>query len=299
MSASPADLSEQFKVPGLEFVEGHGGLTKAVVSTSTASGELYLHGAHVTAWHPNGHAPVLWMSGRSNFLAGKAIRGGVPICFPWFGPHPEDSTAPAHGFARIREWTLQVAEATNDGGVCLTLQAEIGMFRLEFRVRFGSRLSMSLTTTLSAAFPTVHHFEDALHTYFSVGDVRRISISGLQSAVYLDKVDGGVLKAAESCAIRFCGETDRVYVSSEPDCILLDEVLERRVIVQKSGSNSTVIWNPWIDKSIRMPDFGDDEWPGMVCIETANVGKGQIELQPGHSHTTNAVISVQSLNVQT
>jgi glucose-6-phosphate 1-epimerase len=293
MCSTPHSLSAQFDVPGLSFAVDNGGLTKAIVKTAVATGEMYLQGAHVTAWQPSGAQPVLWLSGSSYFAKGKPIRGGVPICFPWFGPHASDSAAPAHGTARIVEWELFHAQETFDGGVELTLQTRIEPFAVSFRVAFGQALTMTLTTALPVTTTQAQRFEDALHTYLTVSDVRNVSISGLESARYVDKMENATEKPATGEAITFTSETDRVYLQTESACELSDENAGRRLIVSKTGSRSTVVWNPWISKSSRMPDFGDHEWPGMVCIETANVGRDSIELLPGQSHATTAVISVR------
>lgn len=295
MASSVTELSDRFPIAGLRFEQGRGGLTKAVVQTPTASGELYLHGAHVTSWQPEGQQPVLWMSRSSNFEAGKPIRGGVPICFPWFGPHPTDSSAPAHGYARITEWELVDAKTTDDDAVGLTLQTVLGPFSLMFSVSFGGDLRMTLQTELAASATAAQSFEVALHTYFSVGDVQLISISGLENVPYVDKVNGPIEKAASGEMIRFFGETDRVYSGTDGECLLADAVRKRLIRVRKSGSRSTVVWNPWINKSARMPDFGDHEWPEMVCIETANVGSDAIQLAPGALHSTAVVVEVEAL----
>ena len=286
-------LCEQFKVPGLHFEAGQGGLTKAVVKTSVASGEIYLHGAHVTSWQPAGHEPVLWMSRSSLFQPGKPIRGGVPICFPWFGPHASDASAPAHGFARTALWEITDARITAEGGISLSLRTHIDSFTVRFNVEFGSVLQMTLTTEPLPDSSNSLRFEDALHTYFRVSDVRNISITGLEQARYIDKVDGAAEKPATGTAIEFTGETDRVYLKTDSECHLHDPGHHRTIVISKSGSRSTVVWNPWIAKSARMPDFGDHEWPEMVCIETANVGSDSIELGPNTSHSTTVVIRVR------
>jgi glucose-6-phosphate 1-epimerase len=283
-------LCEQFKVHGLHFEAGLGGLARAVVATSVASGEIYLNGAHVTSWQPAGHEPVLWMSRSSLFQAGKPIRGGIPICFPWFGPHPSDTSAPAHGFARTAMWEVVEARPTTEGGISLTLQTAIDPFSVRLTVEFGSVLRMTLATELAPGVSTSHRFEDALHTYLSVSDVRNISITGLERTRYIDKVDGAQEKPATGAAIEFTAETDRVYFNTDSECQLVDPVLKRTIAVSKSGSQSTVVWNPWIAKSARMPDFGDHEWPEMVCIETANVGVNAIELAPQSIHSTTVEI---------
>ncbi len=283
------------ELQGLTFDKGLGGLTRLTIDTPIAHGEMYLHGAHVTQWNPTGHKPVLWMSREAIFAAGKAIRGGVPICFPWFGPDPADSTAPAHGYARISEWEFIDAKHLDEGGVRVHLEKFIAPFQLTYQVDFGKELRLALTTSLPDDAITPQRFEDALHTYFAVSDVRAIEIAGLESRSFVDKMENAAVKPPSKAPIRFGSEVDRVYLDTNDTCVLKDPGLQRQISVAKSGSASTVIWNPWIDKSVRMKDFGDDEWTGMVCIETANIANNSIELSPGQSHTTSAIIAVEQM----
>ena len=288
-----SELNRLFAIPGLTFELGKGGLLRAVVNTPACHGEIVLQGAHVTSWVPARQQPVIWLSRKSNFEKGKPIRGGVPICFPWFGPNATDASAPAHGSARLVEWQVVAAHSKEDGAIAIGLETSIDPFTLSFDVEFGRVLKMTLRTELSKEATSPQSFEDAMHTYFAVSDIRSIWISGLETTDYVDKVDQAKMKPASGMPIKFTGETDRVYVDTRADCLLLDDGMKRVIRISKSGSASTVVWNPWIDKSKRMADFGDDEWPEMVCIETANVAAGRIELSPGASHTTTAIVSVE------
>jgi glucose-6-phosphate 1-epimerase len=289
---SVQELTSTFSTPGLTFEVGRGGLIRARIETEAAHGELYLHGAHVTEWQPSGQNPVLWMSEQAVFAEGKAIRGGIPICFPWFGPHKTDSTAPAHGYARTKVWQLTSAQMLENGSLRLTLEAEIAPFQLAYEVDFGTNLELKLTTKLSSQSPGSSSFEDALHTYFAISDIHSIRIQGLEEDSFIDKMDGGQLKTPSRAPVLFTEETDRVYVNTVEPCSLIDSKLKRTIVVAKSGSRSTVVWNPWIDKSQRMADFGDDEWPDMVCIETANITPNIVTLSPGQAHATCVSISI-------
>jgi glucose-6-phosphate 1-epimerase len=275
---------------------GPNGLPKLVVHSEIAAGEIFLQGAHVTAWQPAGHQPVLWMSGNSWFEQSRPIRGGVPICFPWFGPHRSDNSLPAHGTARICQWNVVDVQRCDDGAVEVLLETTIAAFHLSYRVLFGADLIITLTTTLLPTAEKPEQFEDALHTYFSVSDIRHIAISGLETSRYLNKVPQVEMCEPSGATLRFIEETDRVYMDTQETVVLQDPGFARKLTVAKTGSRSTVIWNPWIDKSRRMPDFGDDEWTGMVCIETANVGANAVTLQPGQSHSTQALISVSHIS---
>ena len=193
----------------------------------------------------------------------------------------------------MQEWRLIGAHRKEDDIIELQLELTIEPFSLRFHVEFGAELKMTLETKLPANANAAHSFENALHTYFSVSDVRTISIQGLESTSFIDKVDQAKFKSATNVPIRIDSEMDRVYLNTHSDCVLDDAQMKRSIRVSKLGSASTVVWNPWIDKSKRMADFGDDEWPGMVCIETANIGDNRILLAPGESHSTTAVIAVE------
>jgi glucose-6-phosphate 1-epimerase len=263
-----------------------------------ASARIYLHGAQLAAWQPaHARGPVLWMSAHSHFRPDKPIRGGVPICFPWFGPYREDKTVPAHGFGRVVPWTLCDAGEAQDGTVNLTLQLEDDnaspvwphYFHADLRLSIGRTLSLSLFVDNpdSIAFS----YEAALHTYFSISNIETVSVSGLENEEYLDKVSHCRQRQGPE-PIRFTGETDRVYLDTQAPCVIHDPGMNRQITIAKRGSRSTVVWNPWVQKARAMPDFGDDEWPGMLCVETANVGDAAVTLRPGDSHTMTAEISV-------
>lgn len=251
---------------------------------------VFDHGAHAWAWEPEVGRRVLWLSRESIFEAGTPIRGGVPICFPWFGPGASGDLQPAHGFARLETWRRE--EETRSGGtlkVTYSLDNSITgeqpnwphPYRAEFTVTFEARmLTLEFTVTNTGTKPIT--YEEALHTYLAVGNVREISIDGLDGAKYWDKVSDEWHE--QEGAVTITDETDRVYLS-DANVVLRDPVLDRTLTVVKEGSANTVVWNPWLDKAQAMSDFGDDEWPGMICIEAANVKDNAIALKAGNSHT--------------
>ncbi len=291
-------IASKFSIPSvIEFAPGNGGLTKAVITTPLATGEVYLNGAHVTGYQPRDQAQVLFVSSKSRWEAGKAIRGGVPICFPWFGGLEGRDTAPAHGFARTSQWDVLETKSNPDGSATialgLTQPADPNgfwphAFRARYEVTVGTTLLLELTITHTGGEPFL--FEEALHTYFSVGDVKQVNVTGLAGTHYLDKLQAGREMMEHMAPIRIVGETDRIYLNSVGDCVIDDPVLNRRIINTKHNSDTTVLWNPWINKAKAMSDFGDDEWPGMLCIETCNVGPSAVTLKPGESHTMTAEI---------
>jgi glucose-6-phosphate 1-epimerase len=288
------DQNRQHEIPGVaRFESGNGGLTKIVVTApSGAHAEMYLHGAHVTHFQPAGQQPVLWMSKASLFEPNKPIRGGVPICFPWFGPREGDSKAPAHGFARLLEWSVEsiVKKSNGDVTVTLALNAAEG-FALKYAVTVGKTLELRLDVQNLSAQQV--KFEEALHTYLAVGDIKQVSVEGLSTgSKYIDKVGGINTREQSDPVIRFTGETDRVYLDTTSTCVVNDPSMRRKIEIAKSGSNATVVWNPWMNKAKAMPDFGDDEWPGMVCIETVNAAKNAVELVAGATHSMTARVRV-------
>jgi glucose-6-phosphate 1-epimerase len=285
---------------GVRLEPGEGGLARLNLATPLCTAEMYLHGAHVCRWQPRSHPhPVLWMSGRSLFEPGRPIRGGVPICFPWFGPNPRQPQAPIHGVVRTQAWELEAVTVDPDGSVvaALALAAndisrafDPAEFSLRCTVRFGATLDLALAVTNAGA--SAMRFEEALHTYLAVGDVRRVSVSGLDRAEYYDKTDGMKRKRQEG-AVAIAAETDRLYVDTAGAITLDDPALGRRIVISKTGSQASVVWNPWIAKSAAMPDFGDEEWTGMTCVETVNAADNAVTLGPGEQHTMTATISVE------
>ncbi len=289
--------------PSVRISEGRSALPRIDVSSAAARAEIYFQGAHVAAWQPAAiREPVLWMSERSHFEAGKPIRGGVPICFPWFGAHPANPAAPAHGFARVRDWRLIDVREDRDGVVALDLElAGEGLspewphrFTAIHRIEVGPTLRMTLEVRNDGdgAFT----FEEALHTYFDIADVRGVSVSGLEGCAYLDTMAGGQRVGPSGAPVRFTGETDRVYLETRDACVIDDPGKQRVITVGKRGSDATVVWNPWVAKALAMPDFGDHEWTGMLCVETGNVNVHTRTLQPGKSHAMTAIIEVRELN---
>jgi glucose-6-phosphate 1-epimerase len=269
-----------------------------VVTTALASAEVYLHGAHVTRFQPASSAPVLFLSPGSAFAAGRAIRGGVPVIFPWFGPNPDDPRAPDHGFARTLEWSVDAVEA-NGGALSMafTLQPSDATraawahdFALRYRVTVGAALE--LTLTVENRSPSAFVFQEALHTYLRVGDVEAASVHGLEGATYLDKADGLARKRQGPEPVRLRGLTDRVYVDAEGTCTIDDPGLARRLRIDKSGSRTTVVWNPGLEVARTMADLGPQAWRSMLCVETANAADNAVRLEPGQRHEMSARLAV-------
>lgn len=256
---------------GLEWVRG-------------AAGDTCLQGAHVTR-----ASDLLFLSSRARFEPGEAIRGGIPVIFPWFGDDPLKAGRGAHGFARRKPWRL--LEREERGGelrVLLELVEDAETLRL-WPHRFCARLEAHFGADLRVRFEVLNtgdaplRYEQALHTYLAVGDVRQVELRGLESARYLDKLDGCAEKPAAGAPLCFAGPVDRVYLDTDATCELIDATLARRLTIEKQGSRTTVVWNPWSQVAERMADLGD-EWPRFACVESASTGAHAIELAPGASH---------------
>ena len=280
--------------PSVRAEAGRGGLPRLVVTGPAGSAELYPQGAHVTAWAPAGCDPVIWTSAHSAFAPGAPIRGGIPICFPWFGPH--SAGAGLHGFARTAEWTLVRAEEQGDEVVLELRLTDADVpestawphpVEARLTVTVGATLSLALAVTNTGSEPVT--FEEAFHTYLGVDDIRDCGITGLAGSPSVDRLAGDEVLTPSGTSLAITAETDRVY--EQPGTI---QVLSpaRRIDVTADGSGNAVVWNPWIAKAVAMADFGDDEWRRMVCVETCNVREHAVTLDPGASATMAATFRV-------
>jgi glucose-6-phosphate 1-epimerase len=297
---TPLDALRVWEIPGqVSFQPGKGNLLRLVVTTKLAEAHVYLHGAHVTHYRPAGQSPVLFTSEQSKYAHDKAIRGGVPVIFPWFGANAAQPDLPMHGFARTRHWDVEGVEKWPDDTVEVILRlvsddATRALwphdFVLRHRIFIGRQLEMALEVENWSEGPFT--FEEALHTYVAVRDVRQARVSGLAGIEYLDKVDALQRKKQGSEPIALTGETDRVYLNTTGDCVIDDPVGDRKLRVSKEGSATTVVWNPWVEKAKAMSDFGDEEWPGMLCVETANAGENAVTLGPTEAHVMRAVVGL-------
>ncbi|HEX2972332.1 MAG TPA: D-hexose-6-phosphate mutarotase [Tepidisphaeraceae bacterium] len=276
----------------LIFEEGPQGLLRAAIITPHGEAAIYIQGAHVTHYRPTGQKPLLFLSEQSHLEPGKPIRGGVPIVFPWFGPRAGDQSAPAHGFARILPWIVESTHESPDRSITLAFRLDSSDltrklwpydFTARYQVTVGASLDLSLEVQNRSA--EAFQFEEALHTYLAVGDVRQTAITGLADTLYLDKTESMARKTQGPDPLGIAGETDRVYLNTRAACFVDDPVIGRRITIEKSGSDTTVVWNPWIAKAKAMADFGDDEWPSMLCIESANALDNAVNLAPGQRHT--------------
>jgi glucose-6-phosphate 1-epimerase len=290
---------KRMEIPGrVSFSEGNGDLPRVEIKTAHSSGEVYLQGATVTHFQKNGEQPLLFLSQFSRWQMGQPIRGGVPVVFPWFGPREGSQQ---HGFARVNMWELKEITQMPDGSISLHFglppSADASLvtpFRADYVVTFGKQLTLELLVRNESA-DQEFAFENCLHTYFHVGDINAVSVTGLKGATYLDKVDNFARRQETEQHLKFTKETDRIYQDTTGTVEILDAKLQRRITVGKEGSRSTVVWNPWVAKAQQMPDFGDDEYLGMVCVESGNVADNRIVLPPRKSSILKVVIQSSPL----
>ena len=275
----------------LIFKMGKGGIPVVEIQNDEACAAISLQGAHVLSWMPAGEDEVIWLSKDATFAAGKSVRGGIPICWPWFGAHEDNASYPAHGFARTVLWQVISTEAVSADETQITFQldtrlldqANQAMWPLatiaEFRLNIGKTLTMELTT--------INHSEQsmvigqALHTYFKVDDVSRTCVLGLEDKDYLDKTDGFNRKKQVG-GVTIEDEVDRVYLDT-PDDLIIDDS-KRKIVIKKQGSGSTVVWNPWKAVADKMGDLGEDGYLKMLCVESANAMNDTTEIEAGGRH---------------
>jgi D-hexose-6-phosphate mutarotase len=299
LTTDPEVLNEQFAIAEhITFAASAAGLPIAQIHNSYAAASVAVQGGHMISFQPHGQQPVLWVSSLSPFAPGKTIRGGIPVCWPWFGSHPTDPSLPFHGFVRAAMWQVRgtsvgPADATeirlglteNEDSLALWPHA----FDLEIVVTVGAQLRVELIARNPGDQPFVSG--GALHTYYTVGDARRIAIHGLDGCDYLDKVDGFKRKPQHG-PVMIEGETDRVYLDTAATCVIDDPALDRQIGIAKAGSRTTVVWNPWAEKAKQIADFGDQEYLSMVCVETANADTDVATVAPGGEHRLSAVIGL-------
>ena len=274
----------------LVFASGPGGLVIARISNAQASATVALQGAHLLEWTPRGQRPVIWLSKDATFAPGKSIRGGIPICWPWFGAHASEADYPAHGFARTAPWQVTAASTLDDGATQLRLALpENETTRalwphatpVEYTLTVGRQLQLALLTRNKGHRDVT--LSQALHTYFMVDDVHSACVTGLDGYNYLDKVQN-FARQQQQGTIHFNAEVDRVYLDAPGDCLIHDPGLKRCIRIRKQGSASTVVWNPWQEKSQQMGDMGEQGYQTMLCVESANAADDAVTIAPGGEH---------------
>jgi glucose-6-phosphate 1-epimerase len=293
-------LNRRFGVAGIaEIVTGKGGFPVVRISSHSADAEVSLYGAQVLSWKPAGQEEVLFLSEQSHFESGKAIRGGIPVCFPWFRVKADNPKSPSHGFVRTREWRLDSLRA-DDGSVtlvCVTTSDDSTRaswphdFLLAYRIRIAGTLRLELSVMNRGSNPL--RFEEALHTYFRIGDIHQARVRGLDAVTYLDNNDGNKSKRQDGSVV-LTAPTDNAYLPTDVSAEILDPVLHRRLRTEKLHSSTTIVWNPWQQGAAALADLGNDEWQQMLCVEAGNILSAAVSLAPGEEHTMRSTLSVHA-----
>lgn len=291
------ELNNKFGIADtLKFITESSGITYTCIANDYATAKISLHGAQILSFRPREQEDILWVSKKSIFDPGKAIRGGIPICCPWFGTHPADTTKPSHGFARLCDWTVISSKKMHNGATRISFELTNSpatnkyeerdfVFTLTATVHKKLTIELNIQNCSNEAI----NITAALHTYFNISNIEQITVYGLEQCPFI-----GIPKNhnnPEEIPININQELDRIYLDHDGDCTIEDKGLLRTITIKKQGSNSTVVWNPWIDKAKRMTDFGDEEYKTMLCVETTNANKDAREIMPGLSHTLSAIIS--------
>ena len=293
-------LNENFlALNHITFEQLDSGINLLKVDGALATATISLYGGQILEWQPKTElTPVLWCSKLLQYKPGKPLRAGVPICWPWFGAHPNETKSPSHGYSRISSWYLSSVSTTGSGAteICMRMHDSeystscLGIAaNLAIRISIGEVLSIELTTTNTGTEAIT--ITEALHTYFFISDIAQIRINGLNECDYVDLVDGNSLKT-QSDAIEFSEELGRVYLDTTADCLIEDPVLHRTLRITKTGSQSTVVWNPWLKTASTMDDLGPEGWRSMVCVESANALADAVTVAPGEQHTLSVTYSV-------
>lgn len=294
-------LNTAFGKPGaVSFVEHPLGGVAACLVSPEASAAVAVHGAHVLSFLPRAGGEVLWMSPEARIAKGQGIRGGIPVCWPWFATHPDDPAKPDHGFVRKVPWRVAASDTRAEGAsITLVISTDAGSkvlwpgnADLGLTVTLSDRLQVDLMTrnTGSESFTLT----EALHTYFAVGSIADSAVRGLDGRTYLDKLQD-YARLIQDGDVIFNGEVDRIYEGTTDDVVIVDRGNGRLIRVAKEGSTSTVVWNPWIEKSKRLSDMPPQAYLGMLCVETTNAGGDVITLKPGDSHRLTTSLSVEPL----
>jgi glucose-6-phosphate 1-epimerase len=302
-----ASLNEKFAIGSeVRFTSLTVGITLIEVNTVHASASVSLMGGQVLTWHPKSQVePVLWISKLDQFVHGRPIRGGVPICWPWFGAHPSDSSLPGHGYARVVPW--QVISTGIDAASVVTIELALidldmdtklrpsdwsELVDLSVIIRIGEKLEVSLTTKNNSSSEV--RVGEAFHTYFYISDIRYVQVLGLDECEYADLTDGG-RRRKQSGPIIFNSELGRIFLNCDKVSIIQDREFDRAIQVSGFGSKSIAVWNPWVEASNKIPDLGSEGWRKMVCVETANALEDITLIKPKQHHTMTAIYSVAKL----
>lgn len=295
-------LNNEFAIQGrLKFVAGSGDFVLAKVNSEQCQATIAIQGAQLLSWMPKDQQPVIWLSDDAKYIEGKAIRGGIPVCWPWFGAYTGNNDFPSHGFARTSLWNVIGTDKLGSGEVMLRLslphkeehrQYWSHLTELELQIVLGSELRMSLITRNRGNESIT--LSQALHTYFTVSDISKVQITNLEQIEFIDALDDWQRKV-EAAPIKINAEIDRIYQNTRPSCVIKDSGFQRQIKVTTERSASTVVWNPWIDKSSRLGDMGENGYLKMVCVESGNIAEHSVQIGSGEEHSLSVYYQIEPM----
>ncbi len=284
----------------VEIATGKGGFPVIEVNNRKAKAKISVYAAQVLSFQPEGEPDdLIFVSENAYYQTGKATKGGIPLCWPWFGPDPEGKGRASHGFVRNRMWNLLSVENMPTGETKVRLGVSANeetqaiwpySFELVMEIVVGAQLTVTLTTqnTGDESFSITQAF----HTYFSTGDISQVSVLGLEETPYLDKPDGGKEKM-QTGAIAVTEEVDRVYMGVKSELVIEDGARNRRIRIASTGSKTAIVWNPWIEISKKMADLEAQDYQRFICVETANAVDDVAEVAAGSDFSLQAVYSIE------
>ena len=277
----------------IEHKQKENGFKYIEIKNAKAEAKIALQGAHIFHYKKLGKRSLLWLSELAYFEEGKAIRGGIPICFPWFGKHKTDTTLAQHGFARTSFWSVTTEEELSLDATHIQLQLlsdekSKAIWNYEFDIRLDIVIGEELSVALSIKNIDSKPFEitTALHSYFNISNIDDVVVKGLKNTSYYDALEKKEYIQKDEVTIN--KEVDRVYYDVPNSIVLYDG--KYKIELTQSNSNSLVVWNPWIEKSKQMVDMSDNAYKNMLCLEIANIGRKPLTIEPNETHIYGVVI---------
>jgi len=286
-------LNQDFGIANqLEVIAGEGGFPMIKVTNRNARALISIYGAQVLSYLPAGQTEDLFfLSPQSFYKEGKAIRGGIPVCWPWFGPDPKGLQRPNHGFVRNDYWQVAKTEALTEGETKISLLFSDTIkkektwrkpFSLMLEITVGATLRLKLTTTNNS--DKSFSITQAFHSYFRVGHIKHVKVFGLEGCEYFDKLDQGEQKTQDGI-VTVTEEVDRIYVDVVNNLIIEDPVFKRRIHINCPNTSTAVVWNPWSKTSQKMQDLGNSDYKQFICVEAGNVALDLIQIEPGQHYS--------------
>ena len=294
------DELSRYEIDGeLQFIEIEHGFVYAEINNTRAHATVSTYSGQLLSYRPKDRQEdLLFVSDKAYYEAGKAIKGGIPVCWPWFGPDPENRGRPAHGFVRNRQWQVSGSESLADGSTKIILsitdsEATRALwphpFQLDIEITVGDTLRVELVTHNTGNDSIT--ISQALHSYFRVGDITSVSVLGLDGINYIDKANDSARKT-QAGPLTISSEVDRIYTDTSGDLTIDDASLERKIAITSSGCSTAVVWNPWVNIAASMADLDDDDYLQMLCVETANAGPETVTITAGDCYRLSAEYSI-------